>query len=400
MTESPLPSPSVEPTEAASPTETPTLPALTEPPLSTPNAEPTDTLTPTAEPTAAPTELPTPAPTDSTGGGGTGGLPPDSFPGSIPQPAQLGYDPTVVGQSLLLALLFLLLAAFPSQLLNKTLEEHHEEVSGWFAFGGRLGARIRDALSRFWRRRSGLILFVVLSAVLYGFLSPQFGPTIESLASLIGILIGLAIVITAFEIPLLFFYRRMLNDRGRLQVQPLTIFVGIACVAISRIADFQPGYLYGLVVGYVFAQSLPIREEGRANALTAVWMLAISLVAWLALPLAESTFAAQPLLELAVAAGLATIFIGGLEGLLFELVPLRFLRGETVFAWHRGLWAILFLAAAFTFAHILLTPATGYLGSTRTSPLLAAVILFVTFGLFSVTFWAYFRFRSPPTVTA
>ena len=74
-------------------------------------------------------------------------------------------------------------------------------------------------------------------------------------------------------------------------------------------------------------------------------------------------------------------------------MPLRFLRGESVYAWRRGLWAILFLAAAFTFAHILLTPSTGYLGDTRVSPLLAAVILFVTFGIASVLFWGYFRFR-------
>jgi uncharacterized membrane protein (UPF0136 family) len=301
----------------------------------------------------------------------------------------------VIGQSLLLALLFLLLAAFPAQLLNKTLEANYAEVSGWFAFGGHWIGRIRAALARFWQRRSGLIVFLVLSALLYGFLSPEFGPSIESASSLVGILAGLAIIIAAFEIPLALFYRRRLQDPGRLAVQPLTIFVGIACVVISRIADFQPGYLYGLVVGYVFAKELPMREEGRANALTAIWMLSIALLAFFALPVVESTFAAVPLVQIALAAGLATIFIGGLEGLLFELVPLRFLRGETVFAWHRGLWAVLFLVAAFTFVHILLTPATGYLGSTRTSPLLAAVILFVSFGVFSVAFWAYFRYRPP-----
>jgi hypothetical protein len=164
-------------------------------------------------------------------------------------------------------------------------------------------------------------------------------------------------------------------------------------VVISRIADFQPGYLYGLVVGYVYAKELTIRDEGRANALTAIWMLTVSLAAFISLPLLESASASTPLLQMALAAGLATIFIGGLEGLLFELVPLRFLRGETVWAWHRVAWGILFLAAAFTFVHILLTPTSGYVGSTRTSPLLAAVALFVAFGVFSVAFWAYFRYR-------
>ena len=312
---------------------------------------------------------------------------------SIPTPDKLGSDAGVIGQSLLLAVLFLLLAAFPAQLFNKTLEENYAEVSGWLAIGGAWTARIREALAAFWRRRTGLIVFLVISALLYGFLSPEFGPTIESAASLIGILGGLVIVITAFEIPLVYFYRTKLKDPGRLAVQPLTIFVGIACVVISRIADFQPGYLYGLVVGYVYAKELPIRDEGRANALTAIWMLTVALAAFFSLPLIESATQSAPFLQIALAAAAATIFIGGLEGLLFELVPLRFLRGETVWAWRRGAWAILFLAAAFTFVHILLTPTSGYLGSTRTSPLMAAVILFVAFGVFSVAFWAYFRYR-------
>ena len=161
-----------------------------------------------------------------------------------------------------MALLFLLLAAFPSQLFNKTLEENYAEVVGWFTRGGQAGVRIRDALAGFWQRRSGLIIFVAISALLYGFLSPQFGPTIESFAALIGILGGLAIVIGAFELPLLLFQRRINKDAGMLRVQPLTIFIGIACVVISRIADFQPGYLYGLVAAYAFARELPLRDEG------------------------------------------------------------------------------------------------------------------------------------------
>ena len=122
-------------------------------------------------------------------------------------------------------------------------------------------------------------------------------------------------------------------------------------------------------------------------------MLAISLSAWLLLPLVDRNFNAQPFLDVLLSTALATIFVAGLEGLLFELVPLRFLRGEVVFAWRRSVWAILFLVAAFLFAWIMLQPQVGYLGSTRASPLIPALILFCTFGLFSVAFWGYFRFR-------
>ena len=94
-------------------------------------------------------------------------------------------------------------------------------------------------------------------------------------------------MIGAFELPLVLFQRRVNKDAGRLRVQPLTIFIGIACVVISRIADFQPGYLYGLVAAYAFARELPLRDEGRANAITAIWMLVVALGAWLLLPFTE-----------------------------------------------------------------------------------------------------------------
>jgi hypothetical protein len=302
-----------------------------------------------------------------------------------------------VGESALLALLFLLLAAFPGQLFNKTYEENEEEIHGWFA--GRSGALagISAALSGFWNKRVGIFTFVVLSALLYSFLSPSFGVDALSIASLIGILLGLVVVILAFELPIAGAHRRLLHERGKVRVLPMTIFVGIFCVIASRLTDFQPGYLYGLVAGYAFARELPDKDEAHAHVWTAVSMLTISLVSWLAMPLVDNGFSAQPLLDTLISAALATIFVAGLEGLLFELVPLRFLRGEVVYEWRRSVWTVLFLAAAFLFVWIMLQPNSGYLGSTRTSPLVPAVILFVGFGIFSVVFWAYFRFRPART---
>jgi hypothetical protein len=136
-----------------------------------------------------------------------------------------------------------------------------------------------------------------------------------------------------------------------------------------------------------------VRDEARAHAWTAIWMLIVALAAWLALPFVEDGLAASPLLAMALAAGLATVFVGGLEGLLFELVPLRFLRGDSVFEWRRSVWVVLFASVAFLFAYILLDPINGYLGSTRISPLIPAVILFIGFGIASLVFWSYFRFR-------
>lgn len=322
-----------------------------------------------------------------------GGLPPDSFPASVPTVDDVGFDGTAVAEDALLALLFLLLAAFPGQLFNKTYEENEEEIGRWFARGGAAFGGLRTTLSRFWNKKVGIFTFVLISALLYGFLSPSFGLNAESVASLIGILLGILVVILAFELPLARAQRKLLHDPGKVRVIPMTIVVAIMCVLASRVTGFQPGYLFGLVAGYVFARDLAPADEAHAHVWTAVWMLAISLGAWLALPLIDKNFSEQPMLDILLSAMLATIFVAGLEGLLFELVPLRFLRGEVVYQWRRSVWSVLFLIAGFLFAWIMLQPTVGYLGSTRTSPLIPAVILFVTFGVCSVAFWAYFRFR-------
>ena len=321
------------------------------------------------------------------------GLPPDSLPGSVPTVDEVDIDAFALGEDALLALLFLLLAAFPGQLFNKTYEENEEEIGSWFARGGVALSGLSTMLSRFWNRRLGIFSFVLLSALLYGFLSPSFGLNATSIASLIGILLGIFVIILAFELPISRAQRKLLHDPGKVRVIPATIVVAMVCVVASRLTDFQPGYLFGLVAGYVFARDLAPRDEAHAHVWTAVWMLAISLGAWLALPLVDRNFNAQPFLDVLLSTALATIFVAGLEGLLFELVPLRFLRGEVVFAWRKSVWAILFGIAAFLFAWIMLQPQVGYLGSTRTSPLIPAVILFCAFGAFSVAFWGYFRFR-------
>ncbi len=322
-----------------------------------------------------------------------GGLPPDSLPATVPTIDDVGFDAFSLGEDALLALLFLLLAAFPGQLFNKTYEENSEEIGGWFTRGSVALAGIGAAFSRFWNRRVGIFTFVLLSSLLYGFLSPSFGLDAASVATVIGILIGIVVVMLVFELPLAQAQRKLVDDPGRVRVIPMTIVVAVVCVVASRATDFQPGYLFGLVAGYAFARELKPTDEARAHVWTAIWMLVVSLAAWLALPFIDKNFSAQPFLDVLLSTALATIFVAGLEGLLFELVPLRFLRGEVVYGWRKSVWAVLFLVAAFLFVLIMLEPSVGYLGSTRQSPLIPAVILFCSFGLFSLAFWAYFRFR-------
>jgi hypothetical protein len=151
-----------------------------------------------------------------------------------------------------------------------------------------------------------------------------------------------------------------------------------------------------LVVGYSFATEIPEREEGRGSHAGAWWMLGIAAVAWFALG-AVRTPGIEPSIPAAVLASIfAGLTVAGIEGIVFGMLPLRFLAGEHVFRWSRPRWALLYGLGAFAFAWIILDPANGFL-SARTGPSFAtAVALFVAFGIGSVLFWAYFRGRHRP----
>jgi hypothetical protein len=82
----------------------------------------------------------------------------------------------------------------------------------------------------------------------------------------------------------------------------------------------------------------------------------------------------------------------------FSMLPLRFLPGASVYAWNRIVWVVLIGLAVSGFAHVLLNPSAGagYLADTTRTSFFTLVVLLVVFGLASVAFWAWFRFRPQP----
>jgi hypothetical protein len=81
--------------------------------------------------------------------------------------------------------------------------------------------------------------------------------------------------------------------------------------------------------------------------------------------------------------------------------------GAQVFAWNRRVWVVLMALGLFGFVHVLLNPAAGagYLADTTRTSFFTLLVLLALFGLASVLFWAYYRFRphraaAPPAQAA
>jgi hypothetical protein len=243
-----------------------------------------------------------------------------------------------------------------------------------------------------WRTPQGMLVFVLISGLLYAFLDPTFGLSLRSLATYIGLVIGLLVVLLTYGLPLVYFAQ---NRRLRLTIRalPVTVLVGIGCVLISRLANFQPGYLYGLIVAFMFA-GVTFDHEGPARATAAAISLGAAFVAWVTLAFIRSApIAADPFLGPLISAATVTVVVAGVESAVFALLPLRFMAGSAVFNWNRRVWAVLIGLGVLAFAHVLLNPTSGYMADSTRTDFLTMVVLLIGFAVASVLFWAYFRFR-------
>jgi hypothetical protein len=314
-----------------------------------------------------------------------------AFSHALPAANDVSTSAGAIAVNVLVTMALLLLVTFPSELFNKTLEEHYDEVRGWFHLSPR-----REPVEK--PRRARLLAFaayVAAAGVLYSLLDPHAGLDGTTFRLWLGLAIGLATVTLLFGLGHVL-YRR--HEHGFLRVLPGTLAVGVACVVVSRLTSFEPGYLYGIVGGFAFATARSERDEGREEAVAAAWVFVAALVAWLAwLPVDHAADRGNPSLLLGLAdTTLSAIAVGGLEGLVLGLVPLRSLPGHKVFRWDRRVWAVMYGVVMFVFVHLLLHPSSGLGAEAHADAFLTWLGLFVGFGVVSVAFWWYFQRRPEP----
>jgi hypothetical protein len=293
------------------------------------------------------------------------------------------------------AAVLIVLVGFPAELFNSTLEENYDEVKRWF---GPL-SRGADSLGRSLGNLPGWLgvgAFAVVAALLTGLLDPRFGADLASASLFVGLLLSFLAVTYAFGWAERRYVTKRHGERPVLEVLPGTLVVAAVCVLVSRLAGFAPGYLYGVLAGFVFAAELTAAEEGRLTAWSSLVVLAGSLVAWVVWsPVGHMAAHADPSpVVIVLDTVLAGLFVTGIESLVFGLVPLRFLQGEKLFGWNRLVWVVVYALAMFAFVHVLLHPGVAYSESPKTNSWIVPVVAFAIFGGISVAFWALFRRRS------
>lgn len=307
---------------------------------------------------------------------------------SVPSVQDISLEPVVLTVSAVLAVAVIMLMPFPAELFNTTFMDNYEKIRSWFPW---LTRREREPRKRrFWDTIPGLCVFLVLCAVLNGFLDPEFG--LSSGLLFLMLLVGVALTNVGLWLPDSLMRRKTNGDRGRLRALPLGLVVAALCVLVSRLIGFVPGYMYAAVVALVFTMPAGDDQEDRETPVTVFTLFAAGLVAWFLLGVVRS--AEGPVFIEGV---LAILTVATFEVLAVGLLPLRGLLGHKMMRAGRARWLIMWGLSLFAFFHIVINPANGYLTSSALVPLATTITLLLVFSAVSVWLWWHFNRRRAKT---
>jgi len=329
---------------------------------------------------------------------GSGAVVASSFSSALATPAQSFDSVGTTVVNLVVTMALVLFITFPAQLFNKTLEENYDDIRdimtrrfGWVA-------RMRAQVARESTPRTRLAVFaavVLLGALLGSLNDPGFGFNRSSVLTYLGVVAAMMVGLAAGSWAARLYRRARGEDAAsRLHALPAGLLVAGACVVLSRVTHFTPGYLYGVIFGVAFTTKLSRSGEGLAVVVGTATTLALAILAWfLWLPAhdrsAGDSANAGMILVVDV---LAPLVVGGFVGSVIGLFPLRFMAGGTLFGWSRRVWAATFGVALFGLVQVLLRPGQSPAHSGN-APIVTAIVLFAVFGAVSVGFNQYFEHR-------
>lgn len=318
----------------------------------------------------------------------------------VPSPTDVFNDPVQLLLGVLLAVLLVLVVAFPAEFFNSTFEKNREKINGWFRWIPRPPRLNLPS----WVHLD--ILGLVAAVLLLMAVVPHPRLDEATLAQAVGYLLAVPLVVVVLEVSGGFYSRwkrpsstRPEQHEPQWRVVPSALIVAGFLALLSRLAHFSPPYVYGLIAVYIGAdralKNLNKKEEkeerGCRTLIGMLCLFAVSAIAWFAwVPLNHALDQGLDGLGwLVLDAFLATLFLVGLEATVFGMMPLTFLKGEEVWRWKRAVWVAVFLPIVFFFVNVQL--AVREAADLTLAEVIKAVVLFFVFGIFSLLFWGYFH---------
>jgi hypothetical protein len=330
------------------------------------------------------------------------------FRASVPLPTEISTDPKVIGTNALLTLILVLIFYLAATLFNSTVRENYHTIQRWFRpLRKLLGSRSlgHDANKKYkakLRRISYLtgLEVVLITALFYCFLDPYFIHGLGGLALFGALFISIGIVTFFYEGIQMLWIKYRCEVPAVFTIRPISLVIAAAFVIISRLVHFHPGLTFGFVgacMPLLGTKKLKRDQRAKSILVSALLLSVVSAIVFvLRMPvhdaMANDTNFWLSLLDMILVA----VFIIGLEGLVFTLVPLIFMDGYKVFRWKWWAWGITFTIVLALFIHLIINKD----GEIKEAVGNANVIMM--FGLtgaslvLSFVIWLYFLIRQKP----
>jgi hypothetical protein len=319
-----------------------------------------------------------------------------TFADRLLSPTAIKLSAKNLGEGGMLAVLLAALLYLPVTIFNKATEKNDAIVKRWFARPRAWFAAVFGWIPFAKHPLVTLAAGVVASAGLFSFIEPGFPTEQGALQYLIGMVIGFWLVSTVFfSTWRLVLHRLEPESKGHWRLYAPFIVLAAFLVVMARLAHFIPGVVLGTVAEYEPAKKLSTRTAGIRVATTYGVLMVLGLAAWFAwIPVehAASKEGASSL-TLILDSALAITFVSSLESVAFGLIPMKFLDGNDLFTWHKGLWAAMWGAALVWFSVVILHPALSTYGQLTGTGAVWFVLLFSTLMVIALSTWAYFKLR-------
>jgi hypothetical protein len=299
-------------------------------------------------------------------------------------------NPIALAAASFMSLLYLLLVTVPAQILDSTLEANSHRWRKLTSWTARISERMSPAGA--WLQNRGLAgpLLVIGTSIAFAFADPNFGFDPASLRLVASLAIGLLLVIHLPNLITAAIMGRRYRVSSSIISQPSAIMIAVVGVIASRLLEFSPGLLVGLVIGLQLAADAREEDQRRAIVVRFAATYAIAVAAWLAYSWLEEALAGTPptVMSVFLSETLIATVIEGLTALVVAVLPLVFLDGRELWAKSKKLWATIAAPIVFTFA-LLVLPSLDALDED--APLTVWIGIFVGFSIVTALVWAAFR---------
>ncbi len=296
--------------------------------------------------------------------------------------------------NLLLALLLALLFGFFGTLQSNTMEQHEEEISGWFmpltrplgaliaagaAFSANLSAR---GLSWLFEAFKLLGVLFILGAI-FSFLDPNFSFTHPGwLLMIASVMLSVGLIGLIDDVAIVLYSRRN-GGGGEIGLNGSNAAIALGSMVFSRLVGLAPGIIFGSA-GSAHGE---LRGRPLTQSLLGIGAVAgVAGLAWLASAFIPTTTGAS----LWFATLIILIFAVGIQTLFFELLPMPGNMGSAIFKQRKGLWIVGFATAAFLFIQTQLNPDGNFIGAFNRPNMQMLALLTAVFCVLSGGVWFFF----------